>query len=117
MDLGMSIQTPTTENLLGAHPPVEIPIVLVSGENLSRGHVLGKITASGKYAGYDADLTDGCETAVAILAADTDASDGDENTIAYVHGEFQDGGLSWDDEANDKTSGLADLYAAGIFVK
>lgn len=117
MDFGVSTQTNTQENLLGAHPPIEINITLVSGENLSRGHVLGKVTASGKYAGYDADLSDGSESAVAILAEDTDASSGDENTIAYVHGEFQDAGLSWDDETNDKTAGLADLYAAGIFVK
>lgn len=115
--LGMTTQTPPQENLLGAHPPIEIPIVLISGENLSRGHVLGKITASGKYTGYDNDLTDGAETAVAILAQDTDASAADEKTIAYVHGEFQDAGLSWDDETNDKTAGLAELYAAGIFVK
>lgn len=116
-DHGVFVTERTNDQLVGLHPSVVIPITLNSGENLLRGHVLGKITTGGNYTGFDADLTNGAETAVAILAEDTDASGGDEKTIAYVHGEFQTAGLIWDDETNDKTNGLAQLFSAGLFCK
>ena len=116
-DYGVNVESSQGESLLGGHPPVEIPVTILSGQNLKRGHVLGKVTASGKYAGYDNDLADGREVARAILAVDTDASSGDTPSIAYVHGEFRKDALSWDDPANDIDAGVADLFAAGIFVK
>lgn len=117
MDHGVTSETTSSPSILGGHPPVAIPIILLAGQNLSAGHVLGKVTATKKYAGYDNDLVDGRETAVAILANDVDASLADEPTIAYVHGDFNKAGLSWDDAANDIDAGVADLYAVGIFVK
>ena len=117
MDHGVTTESLSNASILGGHPPVAIPITLLSGQNLKAGHVLGKVTASGKYAGYDNDLSDGRETAVAILAGDVDASAGDEATIAYVHGEFNKAGLSWDDAVNDIDAGVADLFSVGIFVK
>lgn len=115
--LGVNTQDASSSTLLGAHPPVIVPITLATGENLKRGHVLGKITVGGQYAGYDNDLSTGVETARAILAEDTDATDAATPTIAYVHGEFNASALTWDDAANDKTAGIADLFAVGIFVK
>lgn len=115
-DLGVNTETTSAKSILGGHPPVMIPIVLLSGQNLSAGHVLGVVTASGKYAGYDNDLTDGRETARAILVNDVDASLADENTVAYVHGEFSLAGLSWDDAVNDIDAGVAELFAVGVFV-
>ena len=209
--LGVNTQDVTTSTLIGVHPPVVIPITLASGENLSRGHVLGKVTVgaataaafasnaastgtcgtvtvsagakagvykviiiepgtnagkftvedpggitvgvgtvasafsggglaftiadgatdfssgegfnitvaagAGVYTGFDADLANGAQIAVAILAEDTDASSAATPTIAYVHGEFNASALSWDDEDNDKTAGIADLFAVGVFVK
>ncbi len=114
---GVNTENTTPKSILGGHPPIAVPVTIVSGENLKRGHVLGKITASGKYAGYDNDLATGVETAVAILAEDVDASAADKKGIAYVHGEFHKDGLSWDDAANDIDAGVADLFAVGIFVK
>jgi hypothetical protein len=114
---GVDVTTDTQEQLMGGHPAVTWPITLISGENLSRGHVLGRITASGKCTGFDADAVTGEEVAMGILAEDVDASGGDVNTIAYVHGEFQINGMSWDDEANDKATGLGQLFSAGIFCK
>ena len=105
------------KNLLGDHPPVFMPITVLSGQVLSRGHVLGIVTASGFYAGYDADLADGRENAVVILAEDVDATGGNEPCIAYCHGAFQAVGLSWDDETNDAAAGILALYAVGIFCK
>lgn len=47
---------------------------LASGQNLKAGTVLGKLTSGGHLAAYDNDASDGTQTAVAILYADTDAS-------------------------------------------
>ncbi len=53
---------------------------------LEPGTVLGKITASGKYAAHDPAATDGTETAVAVLWDKADASAGDAPAVALVRG-------------------------------
>lgn len=63
-------------------------ITLVSGQNLSRGAVLGKITASGKYKLSASGASDGSETPDLILAEDTDASAGDKPALGYSRGDF-----------------------------
>lgn len=76
------------------------------------------ITAGvGECKGFDADSSDGTQTAKLILAEDVDATSANKNTIAYIHGGFQVRGLRWDDETNDKATGLAQLAAAGIYCK
>lgn len=64
-------------------------ITLISGQNLARGTVLGKITASGKYNKSLSAAADGSQTPVAILAEDCDASGGDKVTVAYFRGDFR----------------------------
>jgi hypothetical protein len=51
--------------------------VLISGQNLNVGTVLGKITVSGKYTLHNNAASDGSEVAAAILYNTTDASAGD----------------------------------------
>ena len=65
-------------------------IVLISGQNLKRGAVLGKITAGGKYNLSLAAAGDGSETPDLILAEDTDASAADVATVAYHRGDFDE---------------------------
>ena len=65
-------------------------ITLISGQNLTRGAVLGKITASGKYNLSLSTANDGSEVPVAILADDRDASGGDKIAPIYETGEFND---------------------------
>lgn len=60
-------------------------ITIASG-TLAPGTVLGKITASGKYAAHDPEATDGTETAVAVLWGKADASAGDAVAVAIVRG-------------------------------
>lgn len=50
---------------------------ILSGENVVAGELLGKVTASGKYAAYDNAAVDGRETVVAIAYDNTDATAGD----------------------------------------
>lgn len=99
--LGLTTATNDADNLFGGdHPPVSMPIVMTSGQNLVRGTVLGRVTATGKYAAYDDDGDDnGCRTAVCILGEDCDASAGEEKTFAYFHGEFLESALTGFDAA------------------
>ena len=90
-------------------------VTIASGNNLGAGHVLGKITASGKYADFDNDAVDGTETAVAVLYADCDASTADQEAVViFRDAEVFDAKLVWTDSANDKAGGLVELAAVGI---
>lgn len=84
----------TPDRLIAGHlPPHAVKITLIAGQNLPRGAVLGKITASGKYNLSLAAAGDGSQTPDAVLAQDTDASGGDVQTIAYVRGDFDENEL------------------------
>lgn len=63
-------------------------IVLISGQNLTRGAVLGMITASGKYTLSLLASSDGSQNPSVILAQDCDASGGDAAAVAYFDGTF-----------------------------
>src|SRR6056297_2838782 len=60
--------------------------ITVATGTLEPGTVLGKITASGKYAAHDPAAVDGTETAVAVLWGKADASGGDVPAVALVRG-------------------------------
>lgn len=86
----------TPDNLVaGPADLIPIPITVVSGEGiLARGSVLGKVTASGKYALVNsAGTDDGRRTAAVVLAEDIDATDADAVTVAYDNGEFNENAL------------------------
>lgn len=61
-------------------------VVTITAGELAAGTVLGKITASGKYAAHDPSATDGTETAVALLWGKADASGGEVDAVAVVRG-------------------------------
>lgn len=90
-------------------------IVLDTG-NLTRGALLGRITASGKYVLSLAAAEDGSQTPVAILAEDTDATSADKTTVAYLTGEFNTAAMTFGTghTAASVKAGLRDL---GIFLK
>jgi hypothetical protein len=75
------------------HLLVTRQITLISGQNLGRGAVLGRITASGKYNLSLSAAGDGSQTPDLILAQDTNASAGDRVTIAYERGDFNEAAL------------------------
>ena len=60
-------------------------VILASG-TLQPGTILGKITASGKYAVHDPVAVDGTQTAAAILWNSVDASAGDTNAVVLTRG-------------------------------
>ena len=69
-----------------AHCDYTRETIIVASGTLTPGTVLGKITASGKYAAHDSNATDGTETAVAVLWGKADASAGDAPAVAVVRG-------------------------------
>jgi hypothetical protein len=68
-------------------------ITVLSGQNLTRGALLGRITASGKYVLSLSASVDGSEVPDAILAEDADASGGDKLGIVYIAGDFNQDAL------------------------
>ena len=63
-------------------------VTIISGQNLARGSVLGKITASGKYNLSLSGASDGSQTPDLILGEAADASAGDVTALAYARGDF-----------------------------
>lgn len=62
--------------------------ILVSGQKLARGTLIGRITASGKLTLSLAAAGDGSQVPIGILLDDYDASAGDTNCGYYVKGQF-----------------------------
>jgi hypothetical protein len=61
---------------------------LVSGQNLVRGSLLGRITTGGKYTLALSASSDGSQVPVAILAHDCDATSADKECVVYKAGTF-----------------------------
>lgn len=66
----------------------EVVTIATGGANpvLEPGTVLGKITASGKYAAHDPAAVDGTQTAVAVLWGKADATAADFDAVVLFHG-------------------------------
>lgn len=80
-------KTPPLEFVLGSLDSLSFDnATLISGQNLTAGYVLGKITASGKLTRCAHGASDGSQTAYAILAADCDASAADVTALVLVRG-------------------------------
>jgi len=85
----------TPDQLLGgnAHLLVGQKVTIISGQNVARGSVLGKITASSKYNLSLSAAVDGSEVSDLVLAEDCDATAGDKETLAYARGDFNQNAL------------------------
>lgn len=109
--------TYTHDNLIAgdAVNMVTESITLDTG-NLSRGALLGRVTATGKYILSLAAASDGSEVPRAILAENTDATAADKVTVAYLTGEFNTAAMTFGTghTAASTKDGLRDL---GIFLK
>ncbi len=95
-------------------------VVIVAGSaGLVPGLVLGKITASGKYAPYDDDNADGTETAVAILLEAVDATADVSAAVVFRLAEVKTAALQWagTNDAGDKTAAYVDLATKFIIAR
>ncbi|HHN72502.1 MAG TPA: head decoration protein [Thermopetrobacter sp.] len=98
-----------------AHLLIAVPVTIASGENLTRGAVLGKVTASGEYKLSVAAAADGSQTPDAILAEDVDASAGAKAGLAYIRGDFIAEALTYG-AGHDADSIRDGLRGKGIFL-
>jgi hypothetical protein len=90
-------------------------VTLLSGQNLTRGALLGKITASGKYVLSLSAAVDGSQTPSRVLVDDVDASAGDKEALAYRRGDFLDTGMTIG--AGHTAASVKDALAdIGIFI-
>lgn len=101
----------------GPFQVVSHQITVASGAGvLTRGTVLGRITASGKYIKSVASANDGSQTPVAILADAVDATSADALGGCYLSGEFNGNALVYDASWTVATLQPA-LRPYSIFVK
>lgn len=90
--------------------------VLITGQNLARGALLGKITASGKLTLSLSAASDGSEVPYAVLNEATDATSADKTTAIILSGELSEDAIVYGTAHTKATvkDGLRDL---GIFLK
>ena len=120
--IGDEYQNPSLE---AGHGPVFMNITIASNGSTDveykEGTVLAKVTASGKYVGYDPDGIDGSEAAVTILARDiTVLATGDFPTQGWRHGSFNKNALVWtaaDITDEEKATAIAALDAVNIYAQ
>lgn len=108
----------TLENpnlIAGEFPRVTAKVTIVENagapdDGYASGMVLGRITASGKYAPVDDSLETGAEEPRAVLAHSVDPNGGDVEAIVYLTGEFNGSELTFggDDAVADHEDALRD---------
>lgn len=69
-------------------------VTIITGQVLTRGTVLGKITASSKYNKSLSAAVDGSQVPDLILAEDVDATAADITVLAYARGDFTTNALA-----------------------
>lgn len=99
-------------------------LILISGQNLRPGTVLGLITASSKYTQLAPAAADGSQNAIAILCYATDASGGDRTTAIIRGGpsvsvEVNGNLLVWPAGITtpQRNAAIANLLANGIKIR
>lgn len=89
MPASLSTATFTPDGLVvGPMPILTERVTLAAGQNLARGAVVGKITASGKYILSLSGAVDGSQVPDAIVAEPADATAADVQMLIYVRGDF-----------------------------
>lgn len=89
---------------------------LITGQNLSRGCVVGKITASSKLTACDHTASDGSQTPYGVLAKNCDATSADKTCVIYDFGKFNSDKLTFG--GSSTISDLKDaMKSANLYVK
>lgn len=79
----------TRDNLVsGSFPLITKQVTIISGQNVVRGTLMGKIDLSGKFNKSLLAAIDGSEVPHSILVRDVDASLGDKLGEVYLSGQF-----------------------------
>lgn len=95
-------------------------ITVVAGQALRPGAVVGKITATGKYAAYDNGASDGTQAAAGILWDGVDASGADAAGVIIARQATVNKGelvFAAGQDATAQAAALADLAALSIIAR
>lgn len=95
-------------------------VIIASGQNLTTGTVVGRITANGKITQLAPAANDGSENAVGVLLSDVDASGGDKPGVIIAREAIVSAaGLVWPAGITgpQKAEAIAELKALGILVR
>lgn len=94
-------------------------IVVISGQNLGVGRVLGTIATGGKRTALAPAASDGSQNASGILWSARDATDGDKTGVAIVRSaEVISDQLDWGSmTTNQIATATAQLAALGVIVR
>lgn len=112
-----TLGTHTPDDLIAGDYPIVTDIVtILAGENLNRGTVLGKITASAKHVIVNSANVDGSQAPVVILAEDCDATAGDKQALVYLSGAFNENACAFGG-TNDADTHRAALRDLNIYLK
>ena len=92
-----SVETYSHDNLIAGNTPAPANDdgTLITGQNLVRGQIVGRITASGKLTECDNGAVDGSDVPVGIMVHDIDATAADKTCQIYVAGCFHKDELTW----------------------
>lgn len=90
-------------------------VTLLANEVVTRGAVLGKITASGKYSLSVAAAVNGSEDPDAIAAVDVDATGADADIVVYVGVDVNENKLNFG-AGHDAASVRDPLRAKGVWL-
>lgn len=101
-----------------------VTVTAPASTKLQPGHVMAKLTATGKYVEYDNAGSDGSEEAAGILFTECDNSD-DETTTDFTAvvvvraAEVRKSDLQWKSGLvdNDKTAAYTDLAASHLIAR
>lgn len=86
---GLTTETYTPDKLVaGEFPMVRKDVTLLLGQNVTRGTVLGRVTASGKFVKSLSASADGSQVPCAIALEDCDATAADKKIPVALTGEF-----------------------------
>lgn len=94
--------------------------ILITGQNLKVGTVLGQITASGKFTILAPGASDGSQVAAGVLLVDTDATAADVKTVIGARDAVvPDNKLIWPGGISgpQKTTAIGQLKSLGILVR
>jgi len=90
-----SSETQQPDKLIAGPLPLSAAkAILITGQNVARGAVLGKITASGKYNLSLSAAVDGSQVPDAIAAQAVDATAADAEILVYTRGYFNQAALT-----------------------
>lgn len=112
----MATTTISYDNLFAGNFPVfSKRLTVLSGENVTKGTAMGKITASGKLTILDANAGDGSQNPYCIMAEDVDATGGDTVGLAYLAGGFNENKITFNsgEDADTHFDAFRDL---GIYL-